>query len=224
VIQTPLKNLLLAELMEQVQLAGDQMQVDFDAKDEEILALTSPTCRFEIDDKTAAALGPVAWVVMIKTDNAERIATIKATAHAWEDQLVLSRPLSKGQAILKSDIAARRVLVEKFSDQPLTKPDDLIGQVAARDMKAGDVLTAGDATAAQIIEAGQFMTVSFKVAPDSNVETVARALEAGAAGKTVRARNESTGEIYHVRVTGPNAGEVVIASSDDGIPGGNNQE
>jgi flagella basal body P-ring formation protein FlgA len=213
--QTPLRDLLLADLHEQLKMSAQQVQVDFDPKDANILALTSPRCRIDFDGtRTAGALGAVAWRVRIQDGTDERTLTINATARAWEDQLVLTRPLSRGQAFLKGDIAPRRVLVEKPTTQPLTADDAVLAQVAARDLKRGDVLTVADVDMPQIVRAGQFMTVGLKVG-DATVQTVATALDAGKKGSTIRARNDANGQVYRVRITAPDTGTEI--SSDDAV-------
>src|SRR5439155_24482000 len=92
--QTALKDLLLADLQERLKLNARQLAVDFDAKDAQILALTTPLNRLDFDDRDAAALGKVRWNVVIQTDAGDRTATLRATARQWEDQLVLTRGLS----------------------------------------------------------------------------------------------------------------------------------
>jgi flagella basal body P-ring formation protein FlgA len=220
VAQTALKDLLLADLHERLKLSAQQVQVDFDTKDAAILALTTPRCRIDFDgNQTAAALGAVSWQVRIQDGADERTVTINASARAWEDQLVLTRPLSRGQTIMKGDIAPRRVLVEKPTTQPIAAVDAVVAQVAARDLKRGDVLCARDIDLPQIVRAGQFMTVSLNVGGDE-VKTVATALEGGKQGSTIGARNGATGEVYRVRVTAPDTG--VEISGDDIVSTGTN--
>jgi len=117
--QTSLKDLLLADLHERLKLNAQQVQVDFDAKDAKVLAMTSPKCRIDFDaGETGKAPGPVAWTVIIQDGLTDQKATIAATARAWEDQLVLTRPLSRGQPIRQSDIHPRRVLVRRSPRRP----------------------------------------------------------------------------------------------------------
>jgi flagella basal body P-ring formation protein FlgA len=205
--QTPLRDLLVSRLIQQISLPADRVQIEFSPADQATLALTSPNCTFEIDSSNAAGLGDVAWQVIVKTRAAEKRITIAAKARAWEEQLVLTRPLSRGQQIIHSDVISRRELVEKLSRDPVFEREQLVGQNAARDMKAGDVLIAADAAAPVVVNAGQFMTVSMKIG-GSTVQTVARAMDSGAKDKVVRAKNEATGQIYQVVITGPDVGRV----------------
>ena len=216
--QTPLKDLLLADLHERLKLSAQQVQVDFDANDAAVLALTTPRCRIDFDgSQTATALGAVCWQVRIQDGADERTVRINANARAWEDQLVLTRPLSRGQAFMKGDVAARRMLVEKPTTQPIADPAAVVAQVASRDLKRGDVLGVGDVDSPQIVRAGQFMTVSLNVGGDE-VKTVATALDGGKQGSTIRARNGANGQVYRVRVTAPDTGVEIagdVVSSTD---------
>jgi flagella basal body P-ring formation protein FlgA len=133
----------------------------------------------------------------------------------FEEQLVLTRPLSKGQRLIASDIATKRVQIAAPSTQPaeaVTK-DDLVGQLAARNMKAGDVLDADAVTSPPLVNKGEFMTVSLKIGA-TEVETVARAMETAPKGGVVRAKNEANGDVYRVVVTGPNVGQQAGADGD----------
>jgi flagella basal body P-ring formation protein FlgA len=212
--QTSLKDLLLADLHERLKLSAQQVQVDFDAKDAKVLAMTSPKCRIDFDaGESGKTPGPVSWTVVIQDGTTEQKATIAATARAWEEQVVLTRPLSRGQAILHSDVQPRRVLVETPTTQPVTRAEDAVGQVAARDLKRGDVLSQIDTDSPAIVQAGQAITVSLKIG-DSSVETVATALDNGKKGGAIRARNDATGDIYKVRVTAPDAGTQIPPAQD----------
>jgi len=212
--QTALKDLLVNDLLERLALAKENVQITFDPADEATLNLTSPRQAFQIDSARAGQLGPVAWDIVIKSDQGERKVTVSGKLAAWEDQVVLTRPLSRGQAILQRDVASRRVLVEQLTEEKLGKPEEAIGAVAARALKSGELLTADAVTEPQAVQAGDFVTVSMKIGT-SQVETVARALDAGARGKSIRAKNEANGQVYQVKITGPGAGEVKPAGESD---------
>src|SRR5207248_7269797 len=123
---------------------------------------TAPRCRFQIDARQAATLGRVIWDVTIATDATQRRAVITGTAMAYEDQLVLTRPLSKGQMVTAGDLTPRRALVDKLDDERVTDPAQLTGQQMAHPMKRGDTILAGDVQPVPIIRKGQFVTVAIQ--------------------------------------------------------------
>lgn len=206
--RAPLRDLLVSGLIQRIALPAEQVQIDFDPADEATLAMSAPQGSFDVDSSQANGLGQVRWEVTVKSGMSEQRVTIGAHARAWEQQLIATRPLSRGQQMIASDIAARRELVDELSPSPASDPDQLIGQLTSRDLKPGDVLSIGDVTSPPLVTAGQFMTISMTLG-GSTVQTVVRAMDSAAKDGFVRARNEASGEIYRVRVTGTDVGQVV---------------
>lgn len=206
--QTPLRELLVGPLVRALALTPETVQVDFNPKDQALLALESPRCTFTIDDTGAVDLGPVAWDITIRDDAGERIVTLHATARAWEDQLVVTRPLSRGQPIRSADLAARRTLVDARQACPLTDPAEAVGMLAANDLKPGSLITAQDLAEPALVSAGDFINVSMRIG-GTTVATVARAMETGPRGAVIQARNQATRDVYRVVVTGVSAGDVI---------------
>ena len=134
----------------------------------------------------------------------------------YDEQLVLTRPLSRGQRIIASDVAVKRVVVDQPTTRPAVALDEIVGNVASREMKKGDVLAPADISRPAVVTRGQFMTVALRVGT-FDVQTVARAMDSAAAGEACRAKNEASGEVYRVVVTAPNEGRVMEHSSDDDV-------
>jgi flagella basal body P-ring formation protein FlgA len=205
--QTSLKDLLVNDLTARLGLRQNQLQLEFDPRDQRTLALTAPRLTFQIDSSRAAGLGAVSWTINIRNGSSERTATVSARASAWEDQVVLTRSLSSGQMIQKSDVTLRHALVEKLTPGKILDPSDAIGEVASSAMERGDVLSENAIRAASIVQAGDFVTVAMDI-DSMKIETVARALDSGPKGGIIRAKNEATGQVYQVSVTGPGTGDV----------------
>jgi flagella basal body P-ring formation protein FlgA len=205
--QTSLKDLLVNDLTARLGLRQNQLQLEFDPRDQRTLALTAPRLTFQIDSSRAAGLGAVSWTINIRNGSSERTATVSARASAWEDQVVLTRSLSSGQMIQKSDVTLRHALVEKLTPGKILDPSDAIGEVASSAMERGDVLSENAVRAASIVQAGDFVTVAMDI-DSMKIETVARALDSGPKGGIIRAKNEATGQVYQVSVTGPGTGYV----------------
>lgn len=212
--QTPLRDLLVTDLCDRLKIDPAHIQVTFDPRDEPTLILGEPRCKFEIDSTGAKGLGEVTWEVVIRTDSTERRATIVAKALAWENEVVLNRPLSKGQTIITNDVREQRVLVTKPTAGAIARRDDAVGRSAARDFERGDVIAAGDLKNPTVVHTGQFVTVSLAREGQATIDTVARAMDDGARGDSIRARNEATGEIYTVLVTGNAAGQITETHKD----------
>ena len=65
-----------------------------------------------------------------------------------------------------------------------------------------------------LIVKDQFITVSIPH-DGTMIETAARAMDAGARGDTIRARNEATNQIYSIVVTSKGCGEVRSIAQQD---------
>jgi flagella basal body P-ring formation protein FlgA len=208
----PLRELLIEDLATRLDLPREQMQVTFRPQDDRVLELCEPHFRFQIEPKRARDLGEVSWTVKVVADAPRgdassrstdtTTATVSGTARAWQTQLVTSRPLTARQIIGDQDVIERRALVERLGDDRPATRDAAIGQQAARDIKPGTVLTARMVQAVELVRAGQFVTVVLQRG-GVEVKTVARALEAGCLGQTIRVKNETTREISNVVLTGP---------------------
>ena len=206
--QTPLRDLLVTPLLKELAFSEQEVQVDFPAEHEATLALTSPQCGFRIDASRAADLGAVKWDVTIIDDQRERKVEVVATVRAWEEQLLLNRALSRGQTIRAGDFVSRRVLVEERDASLVMDPAEAAGQLAARDIDAGERLGPDDLVPPPVVAKGDFINVSLKLG-GMRLETVARALEPGPKGTVIHATNEASGDVYRVLVTGASAGDVI---------------
>jgi flagella basal body P-ring formation protein FlgA len=64
------------------------------------------------------------------------------------------------------------------------------------------VLTSRLVNPVELVKAGQYVTVSLRQGA-VQIKSVAKALESGSHGQTIRVRNEATKEIFQVMLTGP---------------------
>jgi flagella basal body P-ring formation protein FlgA len=152
------------------------------------------------------------WNVTISSDGSgKKKISISAEARAWQDQLVVTKPMSVHQVIRAEDIIARRTLVNQLSDDEPLKADQAIGQQAARDLKPGTVLTGKLIDPVQLAKVGQFITVTLEQGT-VKIKTVARALEGGSYGQTIRVKNEATREVFQVLLTGPQTGTMNLGA------------
>jgi flagella basal body P-ring formation protein FlgA len=200
-----LRDLLQADLAVRLSLPPEELQINFNPADEKLLNLCEPQFKFNIDGSYIHNLGDVSWEVLIVTDSGTKKVTIAAGARAWQHQLVLASPLSFGQVIRPADVTQRRLLSDRLADNPEMAMDQVVGQQAARDLQTGMVFTPGMVAAMPLARTGQLVTVTANQGSVS-VKTVAKAMEGGSYGQTIRVKNEATDEIYEVVLTGPQAG------------------
>jgi flagella basal body P-ring formation protein FlgA len=210
-VQT-LRDALLADLASRLNLPVESLQVDFKAHDQQTLNVSRPLFTFEIEPLRAKSLGEVLWNVTISSGGADkRRVSIAAEARAWQDQLVVAKPLAARQVIRSEDVIARRTLVDQVGDDPLLTSDQVVGQQAGRELKPGTVLTGKLIDPVQLVKVGQFITVTLEQGT-VRIKTVARAMESGSYGQTIRVKNEATREVFQVVLTGPQTATMNLAS------------
>ena len=73
-------------------------------------------------------LGEVTWEVPVIADGQSQKATLTANVKAWQNQLVVNKPVGYRQVIRAEDVVDRRTLVDQVSDDPLVTRE----QVSAR--------------------------------------------------------------------------------------------
>lgn len=202
-----LRDVLAEDLAGRLSMDPKALQIAFNPKDEQALNLSEPQFRFQVVPQRAKTLGPVSWEVHVITDTGVQKVDISAMAKAWQEQVVLARPISARQLIREQDVVNKRTLVDRIDDQPLLTREQVVGNQSARDLKPGAVFTAKMVEPVPLARTGQFVTVTLTTA-NVTVKTVARAMESGSYGQTIRVKNEATKEIYEVILTGPQTAEM----------------
>ena len=203
-----LRSLLAADLASRLGLPVEQLELRFNPRDEKVLKLAEPVFTFHIEPKRTKNLGSVVWEVTLTTADGgadAQTVTIAGSARAWQHQVVLTKPLTFKQVIRAEDVTDRRTLIDHLPDDVLLEKEQIVGQQAARDLKPGTVITAKLVDAVPLVKPGQFVTITLDRG-GIRVKTVARAMEGGSYGQTVRVKNEATKDIYEVVLTGPQEG------------------
>jgi flagella basal body P-ring formation protein FlgA len=197
-----LRKILAEDLAQRLALPVESLQIDFRPQDEKTLALAEPLFKFQLEPSRSRNLGQVTWNVTIVSDDRSQKVNVQASARAWQKQLVLMKPLAFKQVIRREDLIERRTLVDRLADDANVTAEQVVGQQAAQELKSGSVLTARLVDPVQLVRAGQYVTVSLSQG-SVQIKTVAKALEAGTYGQTIRVKNETTRDTFQVILTGP---------------------
>lgn len=208
-----LRDYIINEASERLGLAKDQLQFHFSAGDEKLLALSQPLFDFIVKPPRNRNLGETTWEVSILADGATQKASISATVKAWQNLLVIDKPLAYRQVIGDGDLLEKRALVDRLSDDPLVTREQVVGQMAGRELKSGTVLTARLIEPTILVKPGQVVSITLTHGA-IQAKTVARAMEQGAMGQTIRVKNESTNNIFDVVITGPQAARLPTAAAE----------
>lgn len=200
-----LRALLLEDLAVRLGTDAERLQLTFNPKDENLLNLSEPLFKFNVDGRLIHDLGEVTWNVLILTGNGSQKGVVTATARAWQNQVVVERSLGYHQVIREADVTERRVLVDRLPYEPLLTVSQVVGQEAARELKPGTVVSGRMVDPVALVKPGQLVTISLVVGT-VRVKTVGRAMEAGTYGQAVKVKNEVTQDVYEVTMTGPQVG------------------
>jgi flagella basal body P-ring formation protein FlgA len=199
---------LLNDLATRLGQMPQDVQLAFNPTDDRLLNLSEPQFRFNIVARKSKSLGNVSWeVTIVSSDAGQHKAVVNAVARLWQDQVVVTSPVSMRQVLRPEDVATRRVLTEDMPNDTLLTLKQTIGQEATRDMRPGTVMTGRLVQAVPMVKAGQLVSVMLGQGA-VRVKTVARAVEPGSFGQTIKVKNETTKDIYDVVVTGPQSGSV----------------
>jgi flagella basal body P-ring formation protein FlgA len=210
-----LRSILTADLAVRLTIPQDQLVLTFDPRDEGALNLAEPRFKFSLQPRKVHDLGDVAWDVTVLGaagdsgggGDSSRKLQLRGTARAWQDQLIVARPMGRRQVIQDTNVTSRRVLVDQLPEAALVSRDQVIGQMASRDLKPGTILTATAVEAVPLAKANQYITVTLERG-GIRIKGVAKALEGGCYGQTIRVKNEATKDVYQVVLTGPQEGSI----------------
>jgi flagella basal body P-ring formation protein FlgA len=196
-----LRDLLVTDLSQRLSIPAETLQLTFSAQDEKLLSLAEPVFKFDVQPSRARALGNVSWQVTVVTDSASKKVTLNATARAWLDEVVVAQPLAIHKVLEAADFTTRRELVDSLPNRQLLHIDQCVGQEAAEDLPPGTIMTSQLVNPLALVKPGQLVTIDLRHG-SVELRSVARAMEQGSLGQTIRVRNENTRDMLDVTVTG----------------------
>jgi flagella basal body P-ring formation protein FlgA len=215
-----LRQRLMIDLSQRLNLPIEKLQVSFDPKDTNLLNLAEPNFRFDVQPRRVRDLGEVSWEVSILTDAGDKKVTVIAHARAWENQLTISGPVAYKQVLRDENVSERRLLVDHLDDTPLLTKEQIVGEAASRDLQTGTVMNARMVEAVPLAKPGQYVTVTLNQGT-VQVKTVAKAMEEGSFGQSIKVRNEATKDVFDVTLTGPQTASMgPTMASDAGLASG----
>jgi flagella basal body P-ring formation protein FlgA len=115
--------------------------------------------------------------------------------------VVAAAPVAANQALTDAQVTIERRDVSNIAD-PITTPDDAVGQMSRRMLRVGDILRSGQLSSPVLVKRGDAVMM---VARREGIEvsTAGEALDAGVSGAVIRVRNANSGQVVRMRVAGP---------------------
>lgn len=201
-----LRDALIREVTDRLGLKAEDIEIVFDPADERVLKLAGPTFGWSLGQTRLRNLGPVTWSVTLWTESEKvrstRRVEVVARVRAWQTQVVARRGLSAGQLVRDEDVEVQRVLVEKLAEERLLSREQVLTMQASKPIAPGTVLAVRMLDPVLLVRSGQLVSVLLRQG-GIEVRAVAKAVEAGAYGQTIRVRNEQTNDVFQVTVVGP---------------------
>jgi flagella basal body P-ring formation protein FlgA len=120
---------------------------------------------------------------------------------------VTAGPVAANEALTDAQVTIERRDISNIAD-PITTPDEAVGQMSRRMLRPGDILRSGQLSSPVMVKRGDAVMM---VARREGIEvsSAGEALDAGARGATVRVRNANSGQVVRMRVAGPGQVEPV---------------
>jgi flagellar basal body P-ring formation protein FlgA len=133
-----------------------------------------------------------------------------AAARGNVEVLTYARSLMAGDIVQPSDLVWAKMAAAP-ADSP-TDAEAVIGQAAKRPLRAGAVVQARDVGAAQVIKAGELVTVSYDN-DGVSLSMQGKAMAAAGVGETLAVQNPASKKIVQTVVTGP--GQAAVGPAAD---------
>jgi flagella basal body P-ring formation protein FlgA len=139
-------------------------------------------------------------------------AALASAAHGNVEVLTYTRSLAAGEIVQPTDIAWTKAAAAP-NDAP-GDADMVIGQAAKRPLRSGAVVLARDVGAAQVIKAGDAVSVSYE-AEGISLTLEGKAMGSAGVGDTLSVQNTLSKKIVQAVASGP--GQAVVGPGADQI-------
>lgn len=142
------------------------------------------------------------FAASVRTPAGEEIARLEGRAQHRVQIPVLGRPISRGDIISASDLRLQDVAYSRTLGTPtLTETADIVGQAAARSLRAGLPLNPDDLAEPLLVERQELVTLVYRQGALA-LTVRARAIDDGARGQSIDVMNLQSNRIVRGIVAG----------------------
>jgi flagellar basal body P-ring formation protein FlgA len=120
---------------------------------------------------------------------------------------VAAAPVAANEPLTDAQVTIERRDISNIAD-PITTPEDAVGQMSRRMLRVGDILRSGQLSSPVLVKRGDAVMMIAR-RDGIEVSTAGEALDGGAMGAIVRVRNTGSGQVVRMRISGPGAVEPI---------------
>ncbi len=196
------RHAVCGRLLDLYNVDAASLRLAFDAADEDFLA--RPIGESRVDVQPNGTGGSVRTPVSIVIYEGDRIAATRTIAvQALINRAVVTArgPIARGQTIGQDDVEVGRQWMGPNAKPPVG-PEAAIGQVAARGVQAGAILTSVDVTAPLVCKRGDIVWVHALAGP-LTVKAKCRAQGQARDGELVQLKMDGGDRTFSARMSGP---------------------
>lgn len=184
-------------LYQQAQPLGQEVMIDVSPPSAHLPACIAPEPFFP--NARQAPIGRVSVGVRCG-EGRRQVRYLQAQVDVVGSYVVAARDIPRGALITQAMLTQRQGNLGDLTANALTDEDAIIGKVAQRPLRQGEVFQAHTLQVPDVVERGQRVTVTAQ-GPGFRVSREGEALESGAQGARIRVRFD-TRELVTARVTG----------------------
>jgi len=126
-------------------------------------------------------------------------ATLNAQVRWYQDALVSTRNVPRGEALSADMFTAMRREINSLTDPFVATIDDIEGMEASRTIPQGKTLTYGMVKPEEVIKRGDHVTIMFR-SGSVQITASGEARQAGARGESIKVKNLLTNKIIMAEV------------------------
>lgn len=214
---TTVRSLIEASIVQATDVDRDALVIEFDDRNAELLRSSAVAGRYEIEPIVEPMLGKVSFKVYgyHGTQRQGKGQTINATVKQKVIAVVAGDTVQRGGLIGRRQVRMREVLIDDEQQPYLTDTKLVVGQVANRTLKPGQLITASEVKMPLAVRRRQQVTVELN-ARGVKITFNGVAHDEGAIGEQIEIENTTTKERFTATIIGK--GRVaagVIASSSE---------
>lgn len=220
-VQSPTTVQALIERSIHERLAGEgvDLQISFTDKDAELLRSSAVAGRYEVEPVNEPTLGKIQYKVYAYrgTQRVGSAQVVSAEVAQRVIAVIAGEAIERGTLINRRQVRLREVMVTDRHQTFVTDTALVVGQVASRAIKPGDLITAGEVQMPLAVHRRERVSVEMRV-PGVKITFTGMARDQGSVGDSIEVENLETKEVFNAKIVGPGkvvAGEKVQDKKED---------